>query len=400
MAYGLRITNDNSELLIDSDYVNPTFVTKLEFNTTPTSTETGIYGDSLDNLHRGYTKSVYTTPSASLNSGNYMVLWKIPDNLDVDVWYNFPTSIMDVNRTLTCEIYSSSTSAYALPTAYIFATDVTSLSTLSSDAPALRLYNSSEQLTFNSSFTQLIPYNFTDNFDFGFGVAQHQLVSPTNGIYLLPQSIVFYQLNSTTSPGNIATVQYDQMWKRVGNTLYTKQLSSFLKLTTGSRDMLANYTFGAQGTKSIMVADGDLYQGSNGIIINPTTPTYDLTANSATVNETTNKIIVVTLTTTNVSDGNIVYYSVTGISPEDLVDGTLNGSFTVQSGTATASFTVATDGRSETTETFLLSIIGLTNKFVSINILDTLFVNHRRNDQLLFLKYLKLFPLLAFQYHS
>jgi len=390
MAYGLRITNDNSELLIDSDYVNPTFVTKLEFNSTPTSTETGIYGYSpnyvpLDNLHQGYTKNVYTTTSASLNGGNYMVLWKLPDNGNVDVWYNFPKSTMDVNRTLTCEIYSSSTSPspHALPTAYIFATDVGSLSTLSSDAPALRLYNSSEELTFNSSFTQLIPYNFTDNFTFGdlfvdqinnnlgFGINSIGLTSPTNAIYLLPQGISFFRVNSSTSPGNVATIQYDQTWKRVGNTIYTKQLSSFLKLTPGSQDILWQANYGMLGTKSIMVVDGDLYQGSNDIIISPTAPTYDLTATSANVNETTNNIVTVTLTTTNVSDGNIVYYTITGIDPQDLVDGALNGSFTIQNNTATATITVAADGLSETLETLVLTLIGLTNKFVSINITDT-----------------------------
>ena len=387
-AYGLRITNDNSELLIDSDYVNPTFVLKLEFNSTPTFTETGIYGYGLgylDNLHQGYTKNVYTTPSASLNGGNYMVLWKLPNNGDIDVWYNFPKSTMDINRTLTCEVYSSSTStsAHALPTAYIFATDVGSLSTLSSDAPALRLYNNSEELTFNSSFTQLIPYNFTDNFTFGQlfvdqinnnlgpGINSIGLTSPTNAIYLLPQAIEFYRVNSSTSPGNVATIQYEQTWKRVGNTIYTKELSTFLKLTPGSQDILWQANYGRQGTKSIMVVDGDLYQGSNDIIINPTAPTYDLTATSANVNETTNNIVTVTLTTTNVSDGNKVYYTITGIDPQDLVDGTLNGSFTIQNNTATATLTIAADGLSETLETFVLTLIGLTNKFVTINITDT-----------------------------
>jgi len=32
MTYGLRIINDDSELLVDSEYLNPTFVQKLEFD--------------------------------------------------------------------------------------------------------------------------------------------------------------------------------------------------------------------------------------------------------------------------------------------------------------------------------------------------------------------------------
>ena len=374
MAYGLRIINDNSELLIDSDYVNPTFVQKLEFNSTPTSTETGIYSGVIDNLHAGYYKREYTTPFATLSSGNYMVLWKIPDNGNVDVWYNFPTSTMDVNRTLTCEVYANSTGAaltYTLPTAYIFAVDVGSMSTLSSSAPAIRLYNGSEQLTFNSSFTQLIPYNFSDNFSFPIitTTSNISISSPTNGIYLLPKAYAIYQIDASNEPGIYYTVLYDGVFKRVGSTVSCKLISSYWKSTAGST-ILNNITYGTEGTKSIMVADGDLYQGSNGSVVIPTNPTYTLSANSANVNETTNKTITVTLTTTNVTNGTLVYYTITGISPQDLTSGTLDGSFNIQNGTASATFTVATDGLSETTETFLLSLIGISQN-VSINILDT-----------------------------
>ena len=51
MAYGLRIVNDNNDLLVDSDFVNPTFVQKLEFNTTPTFIEDGLFSSQ---VHPGY----------------------------------------------------------------------------------------------------------------------------------------------------------------------------------------------------------------------------------------------------------------------------------------------------------------------------------------------------------
>ena len=44
MTYGLRVINDDSELLIDSNYTSPTYVQKLEFSTTPTSTKRGSPG--------------------------------------------------------------------------------------------------------------------------------------------------------------------------------------------------------------------------------------------------------------------------------------------------------------------------------------------------------------------
>ena len=371
MAYGLRILNDNLELLIDSEYVNPTFVQKLEFNTTPTSTESGIYVDSLNQLHAGYLKNTHTTPVAVLNSGNYIVLWGIPDTGYIDVYYNFPTSVMDVNRTLTCEVYSGGSFIYTLPTAYIFAVDPGGLSTLSSSAPALRMYNSSQQLTFNSNYTQLVPYSFSSGF-FPPSIGYFQnvpLTSPTNGIYLLPKAYYLYGIEDSANPGTSRQILYDLMYKRFGSTMYMKSISSYWTSVNGNIG-LVNDSFGVSRQVSIMVADGDLYQGANGGTVSTTAPTYTLGANYATVNETNNTTITVTLTTANVTNGTLVYYNVTGINAADLISGSLNGSFTVQNNTATKSFVVAADTVTEGTETFLLTLVGISQS-TSISILDT-----------------------------
>lgn len=371
MAYGLRIINDASELLIDSDYVNPTFVQKLEFNNTPTSTESGIYSAPSVELHANYLKSVYTTTTATLNSGNYIVLWKLPDNGNIDVYYNFPTSVMDVNRTLTCEVFSGTTGgslSYTLPTAYIFAVDAGGLSTLSSSAPALRLYNSSSQLTFNSSYTQLVPYNFSTLTTPNVGETTTTSISgPTNGIYLLPKTSLWWMINDPTNPGTYRQIVWDNAYKRYGSTISAKSISTYWTSKSGSTQIYQYY----QGTGgNVLVADGDLYEGSNGSTINVNNPTYTLSANYATVNETTSKTITITLTTTNVTNDTVVYYNVTGISAADLTTGSLNGSFTIQNNTATAGFTVATDSITEGTETFLLSLVGITQS-ISVSILDT-----------------------------
>ena len=371
MAYGLRILNDNLELLIDSEYVNPTFVQKLEFNTTPTSTESGIYVDYLNQLHAGYLKNTHTTPVAVLNSGNYIVLWGIPDTGYIDVYYNFPTSVMDVNRTLTCEVYSGGSFTYTLPTAYIFAVDPGGLSTLSSSAPALRMYNSSEQLTFNSNYTQLVPYSFSSGF-FPPSIGDTKnvpLTSPTNGIYLLPRAYYLYGVEDSANPGTSRQVLYDLMYKRFGSTMYMKSISSYWTSVNGNIGIV-NDGFGVTRQVSIMVADGDLYQGANGGSVNTTAPTYTLGANYATVNETNNTTITVTLSTTNVTNGTLVYYNVTGINAADLTSGSLNGSFTVQNNTANKSFVVAADTVTEGTETFLLTLVGISQS-ISVSILDT-----------------------------
>ena len=375
MTIGLRIINNDSELLIDSDYVNPTFVQKLEFNSTPTSTETGIVtGNYLDNLHAGYTKREYTTGIAPLNNGVYIVLWKLPDNGDVDVYYNFPTSVMESNKSLTCEVYAGVSGSYTLPTAYIFATDVGSLSTLYSEGPALRMYNSSpsKQKTFDSQFTQLIPYYISDNFFPPFSQTNTpvSISKPTNPIFLLPKAYAIYEIDAVNQPGKRSQTLVDTTYKLYGSTIYAKEISTFRNIVTASSGVLYQYGPSLQGYKSLLVADGDLYQGANGSSVSTTNPSYTLSSNFNPVNETTSKTFTITLTTTNVTNGTVVYYTVTGISAADLTSGGLTGSFVVQNNTATASFTVATDNSTEGQETFLLTLNGITQS-VSVNILDT-----------------------------
>lgn len=373
MAYGLRIINDESELLIDSDYVNPTFVRTLEFNTTPTSTATGIVtGDSIDNLHAGYYKREYTTATILLNTGTYIVLWKLPDNGNVDVYYNFPTSVMDVNRSLTCEVYSGVTGTFTLPTAYIFATDTGSLSTLSSTGFALRMYNSSQAKTFDSSFTQLVPHDISDLFTLAniSSTATISISSPTNAIYLLPKAYTIYEYNSYTTPGQISQILRDNVYKRFGSTIYSKQISTYRTSIAGTISAIRQFDSGLSGYKSILSANGDLYQAAGTGTGSSTNPQYSLSASLATVNETNSKTFTVTLTTLNVTNGTLVYYTVTGIDSADLTSGNLTGSFNVQSNTATISFTVATDSFTEGQETFLLSLNGISQS-VSVTILDT-----------------------------
>jgi len=115
-------------------------------------------------------------------------------------------------------------------------------------------------------------------------------------------------------------------------------------------------------TKLIYVGDGVtpggiLVAGGGG----PTpTPTYALGRSSATVNE--GGSVTITLTTTNVSNGTAVPYTITGtgITAGDLGLGSLTGSFTVSSNTASLVITVANDFATEGTETFTLTLNSIT----------------------------------------
>ena len=103
------------------------------------------------------------------------------------------------------------------------------------------------------------------------------------------------------------------------------------------------------------------------IVKDDDTPTYELTANTLTVNE--NSTAVFTLKTNNVDTGTLVDYQLTGISSSDVVGGKLTGQVAIGSnGTANISIPIAADATTEGVEIITLTVQG---KSASMNILDT-----------------------------
>jgi hypothetical protein len=103
------------------------------------------------------------------------------------------------------------------------------------------------------------------------------------------------------------------------------------------------------------------------IVKDDDTPTYELTANTLTVNE--NSTAVFTLKTNNVDAGTLVDYQLTGISSSDVVGGKLTGQVAIgSSGTASISIPIAADATTEGVEIITLTVQG---KSASMNILDT-----------------------------
>jgi subtilisin family serine protease/plastocyanin len=85
-----------------------------------------------------------------------------------------------------------------------------------------------------------------------------------------------------------------------------------------------------------------------------TNPTFTLTTTSATAAE--GDEITITLTTTNVLDGTVVPFTITGISSSDIEDANLTDSFTINSNTASKTYRFGYDLTTEGTETMLLSL--------------------------------------------
>jgi hypothetical protein len=382
MTYGLRIINDDSELLIDSEYLNPTFVQKLEFDTTATLVEAAS-----GFIHPGYIKREYRTTNAvtlGVAGMAYVVMWTLPDNGANDIYYNFDTSIAYLNERLTCFVYANSTGSaltYTLPTAYVFAVTAAGINSLSSTGPALRMFNSAGQKTFDSNFVQLAPYSISDTFAFSVSGANVNnygttpvavsLSVPSNPIFMLPD---FHALRINKGPPNSFAHQeylYEAAFRRVGSTLYSRlYVVDYYNEDYAWPLTQTTFTSGNNNQLSIIVADAPLYEAvSAGGGGGGSNPTYTLSSNFSSRDEGTT--VIVSLNTTLVADYTEFFYTVTGIAAADLSAGGISGKFVVVNNTATASFTFANDlSTGEGTETFILSLDGLSQS-LSVTVNDT-----------------------------
>lgn len=382
MAYGLQIINDDSELLIDSEYLNPTFVQKLEFDTTPTIVEAAS-----GFIHPGYIKREYktiNTVSLGVAGMAYVVMWTLPDNGTSDIYYNFDSSIAYLNEKLTCFVYANSTGSaltYTLPTAYVFAVTAAGVNSLTSTGPALRMYNTTGQKTFDSNFVQLAPYSITDTFAFSVSGANVNnygttpvsisLSIPTNPIFMLPD---FHALRINKGPVNSFAHQeylYETAFRRVGSTLYTRlYVVDYYNEDYAWPLTQTTFTSGNNNQLSIIVADANLYQAvSAGGGGGGSNPTYTLSSSVSTVNED-ESLVRVTLNTTLVADNTQFWWTVTGVAAADLFLGGTTGYFTIINNTAYTDFRFKADNLTEGTETFTLSLDGLTQS-VSVTVNDT-----------------------------
>jgi hypothetical protein len=79
-----------------------------------------------------------------------------------------------------------------------------------------------------------------------------------------------------------------------------------------------------------------------------------ITLDAVTYNE--GDTVTATVSTANIDDGTTVAYTVTGISANDLSAGSLTGNFTINSNSATATWTLSEDGLTEGTDTFVITL--------------------------------------------
>ena len=125
-----------------------------------------------------------------------------------------------------------------------------------------------------------------------------------------------------------------------------------------------------EGAESLRLTVGSTT--SNPVTVNdtstaPVLPTHSLSANQSSVNE--GSTATFTISTTNVTGGTAVPYTLSGITAADVVGGTLSGDAVIASnGQATISVPIAADQTTEGTETLTVTVQG---KTASTQILDT-----------------------------
>jgi hypothetical protein len=95
-------------------------------------------------------------------------------------------------------------------------------------------------------------------------------------------------------------------------------------------------------------------------------PTYSIGRSLSSVNEGSS--VTFTLSTTNVANGTLVPYTISGISANDVTTGSLTGNFTVLNNLATATITMSADQITEGSETLTLTLNNaVTSNFVVVN---------------------------------
>ena len=98
----------------------------------------------------------------------------------------------------------------------------------------------------------------------------------------------------------------------------------------------------------------------------PPTPTYAIGRSLSAVNEGSS--VTFTLSTTNVANGTVLPYTISGISSNDVTTGSLTGSFTVSNNLATATITMSADQLTEGAETATLTLNSVAaSNFVVVN---------------------------------
>ncbi len=112
------------------------------------------------------------------------------------------------------------------------------------------------------------------------------------------------------------------------------------------------------------------FNANPGVVVAPTFPTLSSLSAAASVNE--GATATFTLNTSNVADGTVIAYALSGINAADVVGGLLTGTATVTGNVATVNVALANDNTTEGAETLTLTAaLGAQSLSVNVTVNDT-----------------------------
>jgi len=139
---------------------------------------------------------------------------------------------------------------------------------------------------------------------------------------------------------------------------------------TASQTFTVTADYVTEGNETFVLTLNTIGTNVSVLLIDYTkTRTYSLSTD-ATTTVTEGGSFIITLTTTNVFDGTLVPYTITGVTSADINNASLTGNFTITSGVGTQNFTTTIDGIVEGTETFVLTLGSPASGSISVAIVD------------------------------
>ena len=222
------------------------------------------------------------------------------------------------------------------------------------------------KFTPGTGYTDINAYDFNLDADENWWLAGSQTSTSGRIDGFVLQSLNGYAPSSQIGDFNIDdTVNYSR-----GATAQRLTTDTSYRITSvGSVPFGSNgtsYTSGYATTNNVFQTDINNITVTRETTIWVGTATYSLARSASSINE--GQSVTITLTTTEVDDGTLVPYAITGIGANDLSSGAITGNFTVNSNTAALTFTTSQDVTTEGTENMTLSLSnGQASVIVQIN---------------------------------
>ena len=222
-------------------------------------------------------------------------------------------------------------------------------------------------------------FTLTINPTYGTGssisVAINNLLHPTYSLSATPTSLNeggnFTVTLTTTDVANNTTVPYTITGVSNNDISGASLTGNFTVVSnTASAIFTTTQDYVTEGDETFVLTLNTIGTNVSVLLIDYTkTRTYSLSTD-VTTTVTEGGSFNITLTTTNVFDGTLVPYTITGVSSADINNASLTGNFTISSGTGTQSFTTTVDGIAEGTETFTLTLGSPASGSINVSIVD------------------------------